>query len=123
MESDYKKYTELNVWIEARKLTGSIYQITESFPLKEQFGLTNQIRRCALSVPSNIAEGCGRNTKKDSVHFFYIARGSLYELETQIFLSTDLNYLTEHNSSILLEQLEVVRKLLNGFIRYYSTSL
>ncbi|WP_344832335.1 four helix bundle protein [Chryseobacterium ginsenosidimutans] len=83
------------------------------------FGLTNQIRRCAVSVPSNIAEGCGRNTSKETIHFLFIARGSLYELETQIYLSSDQNYLTEERLKITLNQIILCKKLLNGFINYY----
>ncbi len=120
MQTEYKKYTELNVWIEARKLVVIIYDITKSYPKEEQFGLTNQLRRCAISIPSNIAEGCGRNHKKDSLQFFFIARGSLYELETQLYLSNDLNYINSHQLDENLTQLEIVRKLLNGFIRYYT---
>ena len=120
MEKEYKKYTELNVWIEARFLTSLIYATTKTYPKEEQFGLTNQMRRCAVSVPSNIAEGCGRNHKKDSLQFFYISRGSLYELETQVYLSLDLGFIDAEQLKHTLEQLETVRKLLNGFIRYYT---
>lgn len=120
MGSDYKKYTELNVWIEARKLVSVIYSTTKFYPKDEQFGLTAQMRRCAVSIPSNIAEGCGRNHKKDSLQFFYISRGSLYELETQLYVSCDLSYINSDQLTIVLSQLEVVRKLLNGFIKYYS---
>jgi four helix bundle protein len=121
MENEYKKYTELNVWIEARKLAGSIYFATKAFPKEEQFGLINQMRRCGVSIPSNIAEGCGRNHKKDSLQFFFIARGSLYELETQLYLSNDLNFIDSTTLEILLIQLETVRELINGFIRYYES--
>jgi four helix bundle protein len=121
MQNDYKKYIELNVWIEARKLVSDIYSTTRSFPKEEQFGLSSQMRRCAVSIPSNVAEGCGRNHKKDSLQFFFIARGSLYELETQLFLSKDLTFIDEINLDNLLVKLEVVRKLLNGFIRYYNS--
>lgn len=120
MENSYKKYTELNVWLEARKLTTSIYSITKNFPREEQYGLSNQMRRCAVSIPSNIAEGCGRNHKKDSLQFFYISRGSIYELETQLYLSNDLNFISSTELDNLLINLEAVRKLLNGFIRYYT---
>lgn len=123
MQGEYKKYTELSVWLEAKKLTVDIYRATQIFPKQEQFGLLNQIRRCAVSVPSNIAEGCGRNHAKDSLQFFYISRGSLYELETQIYLSNDLGYINLDVRITLLHQLENVRKLLNGFIRYYKASI
>lgn len=121
MEKEYKKYIELDVWLEARKLVSEIYITTQTFPKDEQFGLTSQIRRCAISIPSNIAEGCGRSHKKESVQFLFISRGSVYELETQLFLSFDLNYISQSKLEELLEKLEKVRKLLNGFIRYYNT--
>jgi len=82
-------YIELEVWKEARSLVKTIYEITKSFPTEELYGLTSQIRRCSISIPSNIAEGCGRKTSKESIHFFHIARGSLYELETQMYLALD----------------------------------
>ena len=78
------KYTELEVWKEARILVNEMYLISKEFPKEELYGLTSQMRRCAISIPSNIAEGCGRHHFKDSLRFFFIARGSLYELETQI---------------------------------------
>ena len=121
MQNDYKKYIELNVWIEARKLVSDIYSTTRLFPKEEQFGVSSQMRRCAVSIPSNVAEGCGRNHKKDSLQFFFIARGSLYELETQLFLSKDLTFIDQTDLDDLLIKLEVVRKLLNGFIRYYNS--
>jgi four helix bundle protein len=110
VQSDYKKYIELNVWIEARKLVSEVYSATRSFPKEEQFGLSNQMRRCSVSIPSNIAEGCGRNHKKDSLRFFYIARGSLYELETQLFLSSDLNFIEKPQLDKYLSQLEIRKK-------------
>ena len=80
------EYIKLEVWLETRKLTSLIYDATRLFPKEELFGLTNQMRRCAVSVPSNIAEGCGRQTAKDTIRFLHISRGSLYELETQSYL-------------------------------------
>ena len=74
MEKEYKKYIELDVWLEARKLVSEIYIATQTFPKDEQFGLTSQIRRCAISIPSNIAEGCGRSHKNESIQFLYIQR-------------------------------------------------
>lgn len=68
------EYTNLDVWIESRRLTNLVYNSTKKYPKEEIFGLQNQIRRCAVSVPSNIAEGCGRNTSKETIHFLFIAR-------------------------------------------------
>ena len=83
------EYNELNVWIKNRELTNAIYAITKKFPHDELYGIINQMRRAAISVVSNIAEGCRRNHRNDSIHFFYIARGSLYELKhSVIFLVT-----------------------------------
>lgn len=120
MEKQFKKYTDLELWNEARKLVATVYSLTKLFPKEEQFGLISQMRRCAVSIPSNIAEGCGRHHKKDSLQFFFIARGSLYELETQLYLSSDLHFLAEAELNSILTHLEMVRKLLNGFIRYYN---
>ena len=115
-----KSYIELDVWIEARKLVNQVYVITNNFPREEMYGIINQIRRCSISVPSNIAEGCGRQTPKDIIRFLYISRGSLYELETQLYLSNDLKFISEEKLNNLLSQIETCKKLLNGFINYYK---
>lgn len=120
MAESEKTYKDLNVWQEARKLSKDIYSLTSEFPKEEQFGLINQMRRCAISVPSNIAEGCGRNYPKDSIQFFHISRGSLYELETQLYFSFDLNYIDQTKLNEVLLSTETTRKLLSGFIRYYQ---
>ena len=114
------EYTNLDVWIECRKLTNIVYNSTKNFPKEEIFGLTNQIRRCAVSVPSNIAEGCGRNTSKETIHFLFIARGSIYELETQLYLSLDQNYIEKEEFGNILSQVILCKKLINGFINYYK---
>ncbi len=103
-----------------RKLVNSVYELTKSFPREELYGLTNQIRRCAISIPSNIAEGCGRRTSKDTIQFLYISRGSLYELETQLFLALDQNFINEIQINDIMLQIESCKKLLNGFINYYK---
>ena len=115
-----KSYIELDVWIEARKLVNDVYLLTNDFPKEEIYGITNQIRRCSVSVPSNITEGCGRQTAKDIIRFLYISRGSLYELETQLYLSNDLNFISKEKLKIILLQIETCKKLLNGFINYYK---
>ncbi|WP_185206024.1 four helix bundle protein [Chryseobacterium sp. C3] len=113
------EFTNLDVWTESRKLSNLIYDSTKNYPKEEVFGLTNQIRRSAVSVPSNIAEGCGRNTSKETIHFLFIARGSLYELETQLYLSLDQKYVREEEFSTIINQIILCKKLLNGFINYY----
>lgn len=112
-------YKELDIWIQARKLVKIVYVLTTSFPKGEQFALTSQIRRCAVSVPSNIAEGCGRQSNKETIHFLHIARGSLYELETQLILADDLGYISL-DILTTLDEVERVKKLLNGFIKYHK---
>lgn len=84
-------YKELDVWKENKDLVKLVYSFTNSFPPSEQFGLTLQIRRSAVSIPSNIAEGIGRNHSKDTLQFLFIARGSAYELETQLLISKDFS--------------------------------
>ena len=113
-------YIDLNVWIESRKLVKSVYELTSSFPKEEVYSLTNQIRRSAVSVPSNIAEGCGRRTSKDTIRFLYISRGSLFELETQVYISIDMGYITKYKSEIIIKKITDCKKLLNGFINYYK---
>lgn len=110
-------YKELDVWVQARSLVKNVYVLTKDFPREEQYGLTSQIRRCVVSVSSNIAEGCGRRTSKETIHFLHISRGSLYELETQLFLANNLEYIIP-DISVILNELERVKKLINGFINY-----
>ena len=98
----------------------SVYQLSNNFPKTEQYGLVSQLRRAAISVPSNIAEGCGRNHYKDSLQFFFVARGSLYEIETQLILSSDLGFISEDELNKELEQVTQCKKLLNGFINYFQ---
>lgn len=114
-----KEYTDLEVWQESRKLTNQVYELTKSFPKEEQFGLTNQIRRAVVSVTSNIAEGCGRQTAKDTINFLHISRGSLYELETQCYVALDQQYMTKEQFQSIHSSIQVCKRLLNGFINYY----
>lgn len=112
-------YKELDIWLQARELVKTVYVLTKSFTKDEQFSLTSQVKRSAVSVSSNIAEGCGRQTNKETIHFLHIARGSLFELETQLILASDLNYIpSDINES--LSEIERVKKLLNGFINYHK---
>ncbi len=114
------EYTELEVWKESRVLANLIYKVSQQFPKVEMYGLTNQIRRCAVSVPSNIAEGCGRRTAADTIQFLHISRGSLYELETQLFIALDQEYLIKEDFDSITKQILKCKKLINGFINYYK---
>ena len=99
-----RHYTDLIVWQKAMNLVEEVYRITDSFPKREIFGLTNQVRRSAVSIPSNIAEGQGRSTTADFLRYLYIARGSLQEMETQIMLAQRLKYLCESDYLPLMAQ-------------------
>lgn len=116
-------FTNLEVWKEARALVKLVYTNISAFPREEMFGLQSQIKRSVISIPSNIAEGCGRNSIKDSMQFFYISRGSAFELEAQLYLSCDLGFIDEVQLENMLKQLELVRKLLAGFINFYKAQL
>ncbi len=116
----YKTYIELDVWKESRNLVVIVYDVTKKFPKEELFGLTAQMRKAAISIPSNIAEGCGRNHTKESIQFLHISRGSLFELETQLYLAFDQGYFDEPMLNTILEKITACKKLLNGFINYYD---
>ncbi|MDB5261397.1 MAG: hypothetical protein JWQ14_678 [Adhaeribacter sp.] len=116
-----KQYTALDVWTKSRSLANKIYEITKSFPKEEIFGLTSQMRRAAVSVPSNIAEGCGRQYSKDAIQFFFVARGSLYELETQLYIASDQRYVLPDEAAKCLEEVINCKQLINGFISYYKS--
>ena len=119
--SNQQNYKDLRVWQHSRALVKSIYLLTQHFPGEEKFGLTNQMRRAAVSVPSNIGEGAGRQTPKDTIQFLVIARGSLYELETQCYLAFDLSFIDLPDLNRILEQLSSCIQLVQGFIRYYRS--
>ncbi len=108
-------FRELKVWKKSRILVKDVYILTQKFPKAEQFGLTSQIRRSAISVPSNIAEGCGRDTKKQLSHFLEIAMGSSCELETQLLLAFDIGYLTEIELNTVVTQINKIQKMIVGF--------
>jgi four helix bundle protein len=110
-----RPHEKLKLWQEAMRVAEKIYIVTETFPAKETYGLTSQMRRSAISIPSNIAEGAARGTRKEYLQFLLIARGSLSELETQLELACRLNFFAD--STDLREQLNSVFGLLNGLIK------
>jgi four helix bundle protein len=113
-----ESYRNLIAWQKAKALALDIYRCTRRFPKDEVYGLTSQMRRAAVSVPSNIAEGKGRRTRKDFVHFLYQARGSLLELETQLSIVRELEYLDAPTFSSTLSQAEEVGRILNGLVNH-----
>ncbi len=108
-------FRELHVWKRARAFVVVVYEITKSFPKEEIFALTQQIRRCAVSIPSNIAEGCGRGTDPQLVQFLDVAHGSACELETQIYLAFDLKYISAQTLEIALKEVNEIQKMTLGF--------
>ena len=108
-------FQDLQAWQKSYELVLAIYRFTARFPVEERFGLTQQLRRAAVSVPSNIAEGWGRQSRPDFLRFLQIARGSVYEVRTQLKLSIDLGYATQIESPLGL--VGDVDRLLNALIR------
>lgn len=110
-------FTDLVVWQEGHALVLGIYKYSESFPQKEVFGLTNQMRRAVVSITSNIAEGFSRQSVKEKVQFYSIAKGSLTELQNQLLIAKDVGFLEERNYKVLSDRIDTVGRLLTGFIR------
>lgn len=110
-------YRELRVWQKAMRLAYYIYTFTQSFPDEERFGLTSQIRRSAVSIPSNIAEGSGRKTNKEFTHFLHIALGSANELSTQLEIGYLLNYLKKEEFEEILDQCDHTSKMLRNLMK------
>ena len=109
-----RSHKDLIVWERSFELVITLYKVTANFPKSEQFNLTSQIRRAAVSIPSNIAEGAARSGKKEFIQFLYISLGSLSELETQILIASELDYLV---SNEILSTIEEIRKMLLGLIK------
>lgn len=112
-------FRDLHVWQDAMKLTSEVYRKTASFPKHELYGLTNQMRRAAVSVASNIAEGKGHRSDREFTNFLLHARGSLLELETQALIAMDLQYLKPDEGQHLFEAAEGVCRQLNGLIKAF----
>ena len=122
LERSCSSYRDLVVWQRAIQLCHAIYSVTASFPREERFGLTSQMRRAAVSIPSNIAEGQGRLSTSEFRQFLGIARGSLRELETQLLIAADLEYLSKEASERCLSTMEEVSRMLNALITSISQS-
>ena len=114
-------FKELKAWNNSMDLAASIYKVTEFFPQEERFGITSQMRRASVSIPSLIAEGAGRNTNKDFANFIGMAIGSCYELETQLILSSRLNFIKENTFKTVLEDCLHVAKMLVNFKKTLNT--
>ena len=111
MISDYK---QLNVWLKSIELVTNVYELVKKMPREELYSLADQIKRSAVSVPSNIAEGSGRNITKEYIQFLYIALGSASELETQLIIGKNLGFF--HDIEMYMKEINDIRKMLNGLI-------
>ena len=109
-----RSYRDLEVWKLSIDFVKKVYQVTHNFPDSEKFGLINQIRRAAVSIPSNIAEGQGRNSTKEFKQFLAISLGSLAEPETQLIIAKEIEYLTQNGLDALLSPLDRIRKMIKG---------
>lgn len=112
-----KSFTDLNAWREAHKLVVMVYKATKAFPKEETYSLTDQMKRCSVSITSNIAEGFSRQSKKEKVKFYFTAKGSLTELQNQLLVAKDVDYLNKNEFKQIAEQTVTVHKLINGLIK------
>ncbi len=117
-----KSFTDLIVWQEGHKLVIFVYKTTDSFPQKEIYGLVSQMRRAAVSITSNIAEGFSRNSSKEKVQFYYTAKGSLSEIQNQFIIAKDLGYSDNAKYEEGLRRIEKVSRLIYGLIRSIKNS-
>lgn len=116
-----ESFTDLNTWKEGHKLVILVYQETKSFPKEETYGLISQMRRAAISITSNIAEGFSRQSYAEKVQFYSIAKGSLSEIQNQLIVSKDLNFINEIEFEKVFNQSTIVHKLLTGIIKKSRT--
>ncbi len=112
-----KSFTDLNAWKEGHKLVLTIYEITKSFPKEEVFGLISQMRRCAVSITSNIAEGFSRQSYKEKVQFYSMAQGSVTELQNQLIIARDISFIEKDKFQEIALQSITVHKIINGLIK------
>lgn len=110
-------FRELKVWQKSIELSKEIYKLTATFPKEEKYGLISQIQRCSVSIPSNIAEGCGRVGNNELKHFLTISLGSSYELETQIILSKEFDYITNEQKEQIVIQIQEIQRMIVGLYK------
>ncbi|MGI9552334.1 MAG: four helix bundle protein [Aurantibacter sp.] len=113
-----RNFRDLEVWQDTRNLVKDIYQLTALLPESEKYGLASQTNRCAISIPANIAEGCGKYSQKDFVRFLQISLGSSYELETHVVLCGDLNFISADLASTIIEKIQNLQKRISSLIKY-----
>ena len=112
-----RSFTDLDAWKEGHSLVLMIYETTKAFPKDELFGLVSQMRRCAVSITSNIAEGFSRQSYKEKVQFYSTTQGSVTELQSQLFVARDVGYITKEKFQEIIQQAVKVHKIVNGLIK------
>lgn len=112
-----KDFRDLKVWQKAHQLVVAVYKVTQSFPGEERFGLTSQLRRSAVSLASNISEGCGRGSDRELARFLDISAGSSSETEYQLLVARDLGYIDQEQHHVLTTQVKEIRRMLHSFIQ------
>lgn len=118
-----RNFRELEIWIDARKLTREIYLISEKISDSEKFGLISQMRRCVISIPTNIAEGSAKTSNKDFCRFLEISLGSCYELETQLILCQDVEMLNNDDVQEKIKSTQALERKISNFIKYLKRNL
>jgi len=118
--ANYKNDT---VWKKSHQLVLNVYGLTKDFPKSEQYNLTSQMNRASVSIPTNIAEGCGMETQKEFIRFLYIASGSAHELDYLLLLSSDLGYIESETSKKIISEIDEIKKMLAALINTIKTSL
>jgi|SRR5690606_33497062 len=118
-----KTHKDLEVWQKAMAFVTDVYYQTGNFPKEEMYGLVSQLRRSAISIPSNIAEGAARQSNKEYIQFLYVALGSLMEVDTQLSIANNLNFLTDETLIELQGKSDEIGKMLNGLIKYRKSKL
>ena len=116
-----RPHQKLEAWAKGIDLVIAIYRNSEHFPKEERYGLTGQIRRAAVSIPANIAEGAGRHSRKEFAHFLSNSQGSASELETELIIANRLGYLDETSFQVLLRELDRIGRLITGLVRHLGT--
>ena len=117
---NYKNY---KVWEKSHQLVLNVYRLTKNFPKSEEYSLTSQMNRASVSIPTNIAEGCGRETQKEFIRFLYIASGSAHELDYLLLLVSDLGYVETETSKTIISEIDEIKKMLASLINKIKTSL
>ena len=116
-----RPHQKLEAWAKGIELVIAIYKNSEHFPKEERYGLTSQIRRAAVSIPANIAEGAGRHSRKEFAHFLSNSQGSASELETELMIANRLGYLDEASFTLLIRELDRIGRLIMGLVRHLGT--